>query len=87
MLTHHSSLITDGAAVTLIGEISFKGGIRTKGMHKRVRRITSARSKSFGKCLSVFKFNFILNSPLFLVLQFPYYGVETSLLSPGVFQG
>ena len=28
----------------LIGEISFKGGMRTKGMHKRVRKITSARS-------------------------------------------
>ena len=36
-----------------IGEISFKGGTRTKGMHKRVKRITSARSRSFRKCLSV----------------------------------
>ena len=31
--------------------MSFKGGMRTKGMHKRVRKITSARS--FGKFLSV----------------------------------
>jgi hypothetical protein len=28
----------------LTGEISFRGGMRTKGMHKSVRRITSARS-------------------------------------------
>nr|QNO51883.1 hypothetical protein HCMLNGLJ_00003 [Methanosarcinales archaeon ANME-1 ERB6] len=33
--------------------VSFNGGIRTKDMHKRVKRITSARSKSFGKCLSL----------------------------------
>ena len=30
---------------------SFRGGVRTKGMHKRVRKITSARS--FGKFLTV----------------------------------
>ena len=56
-VTHHPLPITDGAAVTLIGEISFRGGIRAKGMHKSVKRITSARSRSrskyFGKCLSL----------------------------------
>ena len=33
--------------------MSFNGEIRTKGAHKSVNRITSARSrsKSFGKCL------------------------------------
>ena len=35
--------------IILIGEISFRGGIRAKGMHERVRRITSARSRSLGK--------------------------------------
>jgi len=35
----------------LIG-VSFKGGIKTKGAHKSVKRITSARSRSFGKRLS-----------------------------------
>ena len=31
--------------------MSFKGGMRTKGMRESVNRITSARSMSFGKCL------------------------------------
>ena len=35
--------------IILSGEISFRGGMRTKGMHKSVKRITSARS--LGKCL------------------------------------
>jgi len=35
--------------IILSGEISFRGGIRTKGMHKSVKRITSARSRSLGK--------------------------------------
>jgi hypothetical protein len=34
----------------LIG-VSVKGGMTTKGMHKRVKKITSARS--FGKLLSI----------------------------------
>ena len=35
--------------IILSGEISLRGGMRTKGMHIIVKKITSARS--FGKCL------------------------------------
>jgi len=52
----------------LIGEISFRGGIRTKGMHKSVKNITSARS--FWKCLS---FGRIYDLFMFYVVLISFY--------------
>jgi hypothetical protein len=46
----------------LTGEISFRGGMRTKGMHNIVKKITSARA--VGKCLMLFCMaSFTFSSP------------------------
>ena len=44
----------------LIGEISFRGGIRTKGIQRNVKKITNMRSSSLEKFLMMMCNIFIL---------------------------